>query len=53
MKARMSSKFGQIRTPTVELAALERLKNPNFSIYTQQKTFCTDGSSGKTCLGQE
>ena len=25
----MSSKFSQIRPPTAELAALERLKNPN------------------------
>ena len=29
MRARRSSKFGQIRPPTMELAALERLKNPH------------------------
>ena len=27
MEARRSSKFGQIRPPSAELAALERLKN--------------------------
>ena len=29
MRARRSSKFGQIRPRTAELAALERLKNPH------------------------
>ena len=28
MKARRSSKFGQVGPPTAELCALERLKNP-------------------------
>ena len=29
MEAKRSSKFSQIRPPTAELAALERLKNPH------------------------
>ena len=39
MKARMSSKFGQIRPPTVELAALERLKYPPYT-YKQWGKWC-------------
>ena len=38
MKARVSSKFGQIQPPTAELNALERLKNPHRLI--MGKTFC-------------
>ena len=36
MKPQTSSKFGQIRQPTAELAALERLKNPHRPIMVRR-----------------
>ena len=38
MKSRTSSKFSQIRQPTAELAAIERVKNPHR--LTMRKKLC-------------
>ena len=61
MRARRSSKFGQIRLQAAELAALERLKNPHrlikgkivchfFSAILDQILFSSTARSAKELL---
>ena len=49
IRAWMSSKFGQIRSGTIELAALEHLKNPCcpfFSLYLERSQVSVYGTIG-------